>query len=211
MSSAIDLETRRCNGPRGLVTRREVLRLGALGLSLPGSLALRASALGAAALGASARASGAIAGKAPRGFGRAESCIVLFAWGGMSHIDTWDLKPDAGSNIRSAFQPIPTRTPGYQICEHLPRLAQQTHRMAIVLGDGEAYDIDIHEPGYLADDARRAVGAARRAGVLSLCLMPGVGVPEAAHVFGPGATSLLRDMSSLPLAMARLLSHGMRS
>ncbi len=132
MSSAIDLETRRCNGPRGLVTRREVLRLGALGLSLPGSLALRASALGAAALGASARASGAIAGKAPRGFGRAESCIVLFAWGGMSHIDTWDLKPDAGSNIRSAFQPIPTRTPGYQICEHLPRLAQQTHRMAIV-------------------------------------------------------------------------------
>ena len=86
-----------------------------------------------------------------------------------------------------------------------------THRMAIVLGDGEAYDIDIHEPGYLADDARQAVGAARRAGVLSLCLMPGVGVPEAAHVFGPGATALLRDMSSLPLAMARLLSHGMRS
>ncbi|MGI4777553.1 MAG: nitric oxide reductase activation protein NorD [Janthinobacterium lividum] len=90
-------------------------------------------------------------------------------------------------------------------------LAQpSTHRLAIVLGDGEAFDIDIHEPGYLAEDARHAVRTARLAGVRSLCLMPGAGAPEAAHVFGQGATALLRDLSSLPLAMGRLLSDGKR-
>jgi len=106
--------------PSGQMSRRVALRLGALGLSLPGCLALRSAA----------RAAGE--GSAQRGFGGAESCIVLFAWGGMSHIDTWDLKPDAASNVRSAFKPIPTRTPGYQLCEHMPRIALQTHRMAIV-------------------------------------------------------------------------------
>jgi hypothetical protein len=104
-------------------TRRDVLRLGALGLTLPGMLALQSSAR--------AEPQGSRA-NAAHGFGRAKSCIILFAWGGMSHIDTWDLKPKAGSDVRSVFGSIPTTIPGYHVCEHLPNLAKQTHRMTII-------------------------------------------------------------------------------
>jgi hypothetical protein len=100
-------------------TRRDVLRLGALGLSLPQWFAMNA---------ASAKA----APSADRGFGRAKSCILVFAWGGLSHLDTFDLKPEAGSDIKSAFRSIPTTIPGYRVCEHLPQLAQQVHRMTLV-------------------------------------------------------------------------------
>ena len=65
-------------------------------------------------------------------FGKAKRCIVLFAWGGMSHIDTWDLKPDAGSEVRSVFGSIPTTIPGYHVCEHLPRLAKHAHDLTII-------------------------------------------------------------------------------
>ena len=71
------------------ITRRQVLSFGAAGLSLPSLLTLRARA--AAGAGASGR------------FGQAKSCIVLFAWGGMSHLDTWDLKPEADAGIRGEF------------------------------------------------------------------------------------------------------------
>jgi hypothetical protein len=53
-------------------------------------------------------------------------------WGGPSQLDTWDPKPDAPNEIRGSFQPIATRTPGLFISEHFPRLAQQTHRMAVI-------------------------------------------------------------------------------
>ena len=74
------------------------------------------------------------AGKTPRphGFGKAKSCIVLFCWGGMSHLDTVDLKPDAPAEVRGEFNPIATDITGIQVSEHLPLLAQQTHHMAIV-------------------------------------------------------------------------------
>jgi hypothetical protein len=65
-------------------------------------------------------------------FGRARSCILLFMWGGPAHQDTWDLKPAAPAEIRGEFQPIATRVPGIQICEHLPLLAQRADRLAIV-------------------------------------------------------------------------------
>lgn len=64
--------------------------------------------------------------------GKAKSCIVLFAWGGMSHLDTWDPKPDAPREIRGDFQTIATATPGIRIGEHLPFLARQTERLAII-------------------------------------------------------------------------------
>ena len=67
-----------------------------------------------------------------RSFGKAKRCIVLFAWGGMSHIDTWDLKPDAGNEVRSVFGSIPTTIPGYHVCEHLPRLAKHAHDLTII-------------------------------------------------------------------------------
>jgi hypothetical protein len=50
----------------------------------------------------------------------------------MSHHDTWDPKPNAPLEIRGEFAPIPTATPGIQISEHLPLLARQTERLAII-------------------------------------------------------------------------------
>jgi hypothetical protein len=64
--------------------------------------------------------------------GQAKSCIVIFCWGGMSHLDTLDLKPRAPAEVRGPFRPIATVTPGIQIGEHLPRLARQTDHLAIV-------------------------------------------------------------------------------
>ncbi|MEX2212486.1 MAG: DUF1501 domain-containing protein, partial [Phycisphaeraceae bacterium] len=109
------------------MTRRDALRLGALGLSLPGMFALQARAKAAAPAAVPVIAAGA-----QRSFGKAKRCIVLFAWGGMSHIDTWDLKPNAGSDVKSAFGSIPTTIPGYRVCEHLPRLAKHAHELTII-------------------------------------------------------------------------------
>ena len=53
-------------------------------------------------------------------------------WGGPAHQETFDLKPHATDGIGSMFRPIATRVPGIQICEHLPRLATMTDRLAIV-------------------------------------------------------------------------------
>jgi hypothetical protein len=66
------------------------------------------------------------------GFGQAKSCIILFAWGGMSHHETYDLKPDAPEGYRGIFQPIATSAPGIRLGEHMPHLARQAHRLAIV-------------------------------------------------------------------------------
>lgn len=63
---------------------------------------------------------------------KAKSCIVVFCWGGMSHIDTWDPKPDAPSEIRGLFQPISTSVPGIQISQHMPLLARQADKLAII-------------------------------------------------------------------------------
>ncbi|GIT30183.1 MAG: hypothetical protein Ct9H300mP1_22290 [Planctomycetaceae bacterium] len=58
------------------------------------------------------------------GFGQAKSCVLIFLWGGPSQQDTWDMKPDAPSSLRSEFQPIATRVPGIDIGEHLPHMAR---------------------------------------------------------------------------------------
>lgn len=60
------------------------------------------------------------------------SCIFLFYYGGPSHIDTYDMKPNAGSEIRGDFRPISTVVPGVQICEHLPRMSRVMDKVAIV-------------------------------------------------------------------------------
>ncbi len=64
--------------------------------------------------------------------GKAKSCIILFAWGGMSHLETWDPKPEGPKEIRGSFNTIPTATPGIHIGEHMPYLAKQTNKLAIV-------------------------------------------------------------------------------
>src|SRR5713101_2902383 len=88
--------------------RREFLQAGMLGL------------FGGMALPGLIKASPA---RATPGFGRAKSCIMVYLLGGPSHLDMWDLKANAPSEIRGSFKPIATAVPGMQICEHLPLLA----------------------------------------------------------------------------------------
>lgn len=64
--------------------------------------------------------------------GKAKACILVYLWGGPPQHDTFDLKPDAPEGIRGLFSPIDTVVPGIQICEHLPRLAQHTDKLAII-------------------------------------------------------------------------------
>ena len=87
--------------PQDSLTRRELLRIGSLGiagLTLPELLA-------AEAFGAGSR-------RRP-----AKACIFFFMEGGPSHIDLWDMKPAAPAEIRGEFRSISTTVPGLQICE----------------------------------------------------------------------------------------------
>jgi len=60
------------------------------------------------------------------------SVIHILLSGGMSHIDTIDMKPEARSEFRGIFKPIPTNVPGIQVCEHLPMMARQADKYTIV-------------------------------------------------------------------------------
>jgi hypothetical protein len=75
---------------------------------------------------------------------RAKSCILLYLWGGPPQQDMWDMKPDAPEGMRSAFRPIATNVPGIQFCEHLPRLAQQVDKLALVRS--VTHPSTVHEP-----------------------------------------------------------------
>jgi hypothetical protein len=99
-----------CPGPR--LSRREILQVGGaslLGLALPRLLQ-------------------ATAQRTPR----ADACILIFLNGGPSHLDMWDMKPNAPKEVRGEFQPIATSLPGVQFSEHLPKLARHMHRCTLV-------------------------------------------------------------------------------
>lgn len=64
--------------------------------------------------------------------GRAKSVLIVLLSGGPSQLDTLDPKPDAPAEVRGEFSPIATTIPGVAVCEHLPKLAQQTGRWSIV-------------------------------------------------------------------------------
>jgi hypothetical protein len=99
-----------------LLSRRGFVQTGysaALGLSLAGTLPRRVSA----------------GTEKPR---KAKSVVIVFLTGAASHIDTFDMKPDAPAEIRGQFQPIATSVPGLQVCEHLPMLARRMDRCALV-------------------------------------------------------------------------------
>jgi hypothetical protein len=110
------MTTRRfCNG----VTRRDFIHLGAagvfgLGLNLPTILHAQERA----------RARGQES--------RDLSLIFLFLHGGLSTIDSWDMKPSAPAEFRGEFQQIQTNVNGIQVCEHLPRLARQQDKFSLV-------------------------------------------------------------------------------
>ncbi len=108
-----------CDG----VSRRRMLRLGSTGLlgglSLPTLLQLQAQAASPVSV-------------------KAKSCIFLMLEGGPSHIDMWDLKPEAPSEIRGVFNPISTKIPGTQISELLPLCAQVVDKFTILRSHSHA-------------------------------------------------------------------------
>src|SRR6266545_5840595 len=71
--------------------------------------------------------------------GRAKSVLLVNLSGGLSHIDSLDMKPEAPAEIRGEFKPIATTVPGVRVCEHLPLLAARMQRWALVrsLSHGE--------------------------------------------------------------------------
>lgn len=77
---------------------------------------------------------------------KAKSCIILFLEGGPSHLDLWDLKPDAPKEIRGPYNPIPTRVPGTHIGELLPLCAKVTDKLTLLRSfrDGDTG----HQTGY---------------------------------------------------------------
>ena len=99
-----------CDG----VNRRNFLQAGALGflgLNLPDLL----------------RRANAAEGKAVD-----KSAIFVFLHGGPTHLDTFDLKPDAPIEYRGEFKPIASKTPGMEFCELLPRMAKQSDKIALL-------------------------------------------------------------------------------
>ncbi|MEM7479441.1 MAG: DUF1501 domain-containing protein [Planctomycetota bacterium] len=63
---------------------------------------------------------------------RAKSVIFLFQWGGPSQLDTFDMKPDAPSTIRSPYNPISSSADGIQVCELLPEMAKRMHHCTLI-------------------------------------------------------------------------------
>ena len=97
-----------CDG----VSRRNFLKIGALGAGLTLADLLR----GQAAAPAAAK----------------KSAIMIWLGGGPPHIDMYDLKPDAPVEFRGEFKPIPTNVPGVQICEHFPMQAKMWDKLAVI-------------------------------------------------------------------------------
>ncbi|MDP7018938.1 MAG: DUF1501 domain-containing protein [Pirellulaceae bacterium] len=112
--------------PDAATNRRELMRIG--GLSLLGLSAGQLESLLAAN---------------PAG-GRAKSCVFLFLFGGPSQIDLWDMKPSAPAEIRGEFKPASTSVPGIQICEHLPRLAEQMDKICLIRS--MTHGMNVHGP-----------------------------------------------------------------
>lgn len=82
------------------------------------------------------------------GSGRAKSVILFFLCGGASHIDTWDMKPDAPTEYRGPFNPVSTSAPDIQLCEHLPLLGKQAHHLAVVRSVCGTVNTNDHHAGY---------------------------------------------------------------
>lgn len=105
-----------------LLTRRRLVQLGAggyLGLNLEGVWRAEAASSPSVPL--------------PGSLKPLKACILVFYYGGPSHLDTDYLKPESPSEVRDEFQPISTLVPGWHICEHLPKMARQRLHAALVL------------------------------------------------------------------------------
>jgi hypothetical protein len=107
---------------------------------------LVASGAGLAGLGLVPRGSAAM--ETASAGAPARSTILFFLCGGASHVDTWDLKPDAPAEYRGPFRPIATSAPGVRLCEHLPMLARQAHHLAVINSVGATVNTNDHHAGY---------------------------------------------------------------
>lgn len=107
---------RYCDG----ISRRSFLRIGAFGagMSLADVLRLQAASTASGGTGSPSR--------------HAKSAIMIYLGGGPSHLDMYDLKPEAPPEFRGEFKPIATNVPGVQICEHMPRQAKMWDKFAVV-------------------------------------------------------------------------------
>jgi hypothetical protein len=113
MLTMLGAAQRFCDG----ISRRNFLKIGAFGTGLTLAELLRARA------------------DAARAAGRAAShkaAIMIYLPGGPSHMDMYDLKPDAPKEFRGEFKPIATNVPGVQICEHFPLQAKMWDKLACV-------------------------------------------------------------------------------
>ena len=111
--------TAACDG----ITRRELLRAGSL-----------------AAIGLGAGVGSATAGSRRPLAGPAKAVILIDLFGGPSHIDSFDPKPDAPDGIRGEFKTIPTALPGIRVAEHLPLLARRLDRLAVIRSVSHQYN-----------------------------------------------------------------------
>ncbi len=124
-------------GLPGAVTRRAFLVSGGVGFC---GMSLSEPSRGAAPARKSAR-----------------STILVWLSGGASHIDTWDMKPDAPAEFRGEFKPIATTSPEIRLCEHLPMLASQAHHLAVVRSLGHfGRGTGDHHAGYYYNLTGRA-------------------------------------------------------
>lgn len=102
-------------------SRRDFLRVGGAGmLGMTLNQMFRAQAMAA---GTSAN---------PPGFGKAKNMIMIYLQGGPSHLDLWDPKDNVPDNVRSAFKSIPTKVPGKQFTEILPKLAKVNDKFTMI-------------------------------------------------------------------------------
>src|SRR6516162_5688382 len=109
--------------PQLKMTRRDLLRVGGasiFGLSL-GSL-----------LNLQARAEGAAKSAGGPGWGKAKNVVMIYLQGGPSHLDLWDPKENVPDNIRSTFTTIPTKIPGVNFTEILPKLAKVNDKFTMI-------------------------------------------------------------------------------
>ncbi|MBX9626610.1 MAG: DUF1501 domain-containing protein [Gemmataceae bacterium] len=159
-----------CSGP----SRREFLRVGGLGLPQ----LLHAEETG---------------GSRPP---LAKSCILIFMDGGPSHLELWDLKPDAPAEVRGEFKPIPSSVPGLTVGELLPLTSRQMHHLAQVrsvrhgVTDHNAGSYNITDGTRLARDVR------------------GIGRTDST---APGALAALKRPTARVAVEQRGVSHGGRA
>jgi hypothetical protein len=139
MLTLLGAAQRYCDG----ISRRNFLKIGAFGAGLTLAEMLRARTLAAQAAGKPASN---------------KAAIMIYLPGGPSHMDMYDLKPEAPKEFRGEFNPIATNVPGLQVCEHMPLQAKMFDKLAVVrsLVSVDEHSDSLVMTGYPESDNRTA-------------------------------------------------------